>query len=149
MDKGMIIGAEHESSVVATVPFVTFRHATSVRHWLAMSVQRAFFDHDAVVAFVSASHFTLSPGSRPSARGRLLRVALPAPGFLRPRPRDSPSHGRRVRRSWRGRDDERRGQHPSLGHRIFRSFRRRSRCGGGMCAQDGDGALAASVRHRG
>lgn len=31
MDKGIIIGAEHESSVVATVPFVTFRHATSVR----------------------------------------------------------------------------------------------------------------------
>jgi len=29
MDKGIIIGAEHESSVVATVPFVTFRHATS------------------------------------------------------------------------------------------------------------------------
>jgi len=29
MDKGIIIGAEHESSVVATLPFVTFRHATS------------------------------------------------------------------------------------------------------------------------
>jgi len=29
MDKGIIIGAEHESSMVATLPFVTFRHATS------------------------------------------------------------------------------------------------------------------------
>ena len=30
MDKGIIIGAEHESSVMSTLPFVTFRHATSV-----------------------------------------------------------------------------------------------------------------------
>ncbi|KAI0004091.1 RIC1-domain-containing protein [Russula compacta] len=29
MDKGIIIGAEHESSVVASLPFATFRHATS------------------------------------------------------------------------------------------------------------------------
>ena len=116
MDKGIIIGAEHESSVVATVPFVTFRHATSVRKWLAMSLQRAFFDHDAVVPFVSASYFTFSPGSSPSARGGLIRVALSALGFLRPRPRDSPSHGRRIRGNWRGRNDEWRGQHPSVGH---------------------------------
>lgn len=103
-----------------------------------------------LVASVSAPHFAFSPGSRSSARGGLLRVALPAPGFLRPRPRDSPSHGRRVRSGRRGRDDERRGQqqHPSVGHRIFRPFRRRARCGRGMCAQDGNGALAASVRHR-
>ena len=31
MDKGIIIGAEHESSVMSKLPFVTFRHATSVR----------------------------------------------------------------------------------------------------------------------
>ena len=30
MDKGIIIGAEHESGTGATLPFVTFRHATSV-----------------------------------------------------------------------------------------------------------------------
>lgn len=30
MDKGIIIGAEHESGMGATLPFVTFRHATSV-----------------------------------------------------------------------------------------------------------------------
>ena len=30
MDKGIIIGAEHESSVMSNLPFVTFRHATSV-----------------------------------------------------------------------------------------------------------------------
>ncbi|KAF8506868.1 RIC1-domain-containing protein [Russula emetica] len=29
MDKGIIIGAEHESSVMSNLPFVTFRHATS------------------------------------------------------------------------------------------------------------------------
>ncbi|KAF8482108.1 RIC1-domain-containing protein [Russula ochroleuca] len=29
MDKGIIIGAEHESSIGTTLPFVTFRHATS------------------------------------------------------------------------------------------------------------------------
>ena len=30
MDKGIIIGAEHESGMGTTLPFVTFRHATSV-----------------------------------------------------------------------------------------------------------------------
>ena len=31
MDEGIIIGAEHESSIMSNLPFVTFRHATSVR----------------------------------------------------------------------------------------------------------------------
>src|SRR6266851_6388387 len=44
MNKGIIIGAEHESTVVATLPFVTFRHATSVRQWLAVSGEHPFFD---------------------------------------------------------------------------------------------------------
>lgn len=31
MDKGIIIGAEHEVAARSTLPFVIFRHATSVR----------------------------------------------------------------------------------------------------------------------
>jgi RAB6A-GEF complex partner protein 1 len=30
MDKGIIIGAEHEAATRSNVPFVMFRHATSV-----------------------------------------------------------------------------------------------------------------------
>lgn len=37
MDKGIIIGAEHESSMGSALPFVTFRHATSVRQWFILS----------------------------------------------------------------------------------------------------------------
>jgi len=33
MDKGIIIGAEHESGIGTTLPFVTFRHATSVSRY--------------------------------------------------------------------------------------------------------------------
>jgi hypothetical protein len=33
MDKGIIIGAEHESGMGSTLPFVTFRHATSVSRY--------------------------------------------------------------------------------------------------------------------
>lgn len=32
MDKGIIIGAEHETATRKNLPFVMFRHATSVRH---------------------------------------------------------------------------------------------------------------------
>jgi hypothetical protein len=148
MDKGIIIGAEHESSMVATLPFVTFRHATSVRQWLAISGEHSLTD--VIVALVLAPHLTLSFGSWPSTRGGLLRVALPTPGFLRPRSRDSPPHGRRIRSSWRGCDDsERRRQYPSVCHRVFRLLRCCSRCGSGLCAQDRNGALAPTFRYRG
>ena len=59
MDKGIIIGAEHESSVMSKLPFVTFRHATSVRigH---VRVRGAFSNlTKAIVAFVSASRFAV------------------------------------------------------------------------------------------
>lgn len=36
MDKGIIIGAEHESVTRVNLPFVMFRHATSVRGWLLL-----------------------------------------------------------------------------------------------------------------
>ena len=107
MDKGIIIGAEHESSVASTLPFVTFRHATSVSQRLAVSEMN--FLTRALVAFVPASHSAFSSGSRPGTGGGLLRVALPAPGFLRTCSRNSPSHGRRVRSDWGGFDDERGG----------------------------------------
>jgi hypothetical protein len=121
MDKGIIIGAEHESSVVSTLPFVTFRHATSVRQRLAVDEMNLLIRP--IVAFVSASYSAFSSGSRPSTRGGLLRVALPTPGFLRTCSRNSPSHGRRVRSDWGGFDDERGGQQPSSRHRVFGSFR--------------------------
>jgi RIC1 len=59
MDEGIIIGAEHESSVVSNLPFVTFRLATSVRigH---VRVRGAFSNlTKAIVAFVSASQFAV------------------------------------------------------------------------------------------
>ena len=121
MDKGIIIGAEHESSVVSTLPFVTFRHATSVRQRLAVPEMNLLIRP--IVAFVSASHSAFSSSSRPSTRGGLLRVALPTPGFLRTCSRNSPSHGCRVRSDWGGFDDERGGQQPSSRHRVFGSFR--------------------------
>ena len=43
MDKGIIIGAEHESTVMSRLPFVTFRHATSVR---ISRVRSAFSNQD-------------------------------------------------------------------------------------------------------
>ena len=107
MDKGIIIGAEHESSVVASLPFATFRHATSVRKWLVARGEHPLTED--TVALVSASHFTLSSRSWPSTRGGFLRIALPAPGFLRTRPRDSPSHRCRIRGNWRGYDNKWRG----------------------------------------
>ena len=81
MDKGIIIGAEHESSVMSNLPFVTFRHATSV----SIIGVRSIYLTKPIVAFVSASHFAFSSGSWPSTRGGVLRVALPASGFLRTR----------------------------------------------------------------
>jgi hypothetical protein len=37
MDKGIIIGAEHEVATRLKLPFVMFRHATSVRYSLPAS----------------------------------------------------------------------------------------------------------------
>lgn len=51
MDKGIIIGAEHESSVMSNLPFVTFRHTTSVR---VSRVRVAFSNHK-----VTQSHLFL------------------------------------------------------------------------------------------
>src|SRR5258708_25285708 len=145
MDKGIIIGAEHESSVMSNLPFVTFRHARSVR---ISRVTGAHTLTDVTVPFVSASHLAFSSGSWPSTRGGLLRVALPAPGFLRTCPRDSPSHSRRVRSNWGRTNNECGGQQPSVCHRFFGSFRCCSGRGSRMCAQNGNDALAPSVRHR-
>lgn len=38
MDKGIIIGAEHESATRINLPFVMFRHTTSVRGYLHLVV---------------------------------------------------------------------------------------------------------------
>lgn len=38
MDKGIIIGAEHESATRINLPFVMFRHTTSVRDYLPLVV---------------------------------------------------------------------------------------------------------------
>jgi hypothetical protein len=90
MNKGIIIGAEHESGVGATLPFVTFRHATSVRQQPVLSRSTPLTED--IVTSIFTSHPTLSPGSRPSGRGGFLCVALPTPRFLRTRSRDSPPH---------------------------------------------------------
>ena len=38
MNKGIIIGAEHEATAKSNLPFVTFRHATSVSYILAFQI---------------------------------------------------------------------------------------------------------------
>lgn len=38
MDKGIIIGAEHEAATRMNLPFVMFRHATSVSHPVLLSL---------------------------------------------------------------------------------------------------------------
>jgi hypothetical protein len=41
MDKGIVIGAEHEAVARANLPFVMFRHATSVRVTMHSSLQQS------------------------------------------------------------------------------------------------------------
>ncbi|KAI0257303.1 RIC1-domain-containing protein [Lactifluus subvellereus] len=57
MDKGIIIGAEHESSLGSTLPFVTFRHATS-SHLFLHHILRFHLEAGQVEEAVSfASHY--------------------------------------------------------------------------------------------
>lgn len=59
MDKGIIIGVEHEAAIRTNLPFVMFRHATSVGFYilLKLSAQDAHFTP---VAIVSSTYIALS-----------------------------------------------------------------------------------------
>ena len=61
MDKGIIIGAEHEAATRANLPFVMFRHATSVSRMLIIIFALPGIDIELVeVSLIFTSYITLS-----------------------------------------------------------------------------------------
>ena len=82
MDKGIIIGAEHEAAARMNLSFVMFRQSTSVRIFdilLVLPTERS------TVPPLLASHPLTLPRSRPYRRSRHLRILLQGTYFLRSR----------------------------------------------------------------
>lgn len=59
MDKGIIIGAEHETATRSNLPFVMFRHATSVSP-IYLTVEEFIYRASSRTYFYSTSSCTIS-----------------------------------------------------------------------------------------
>lgn len=84
MDKGIIIGAEHESATRSNLSFVMFRHATSVSFPIdSLAIGSNYFTP--IVSSVFASHPAI-PARRPTSQGGCeFRDTLQGPGIFRAR----------------------------------------------------------------
>lgn len=65
MDKGIIIGVEHEAAIRSNLPFVLFRHATSVVFYF-LRLQIASFTPFAKVLSLFAAYIITSFGKQTS-----------------------------------------------------------------------------------
>ena len=139
MDKGIVIGAEHEAAVRMNLPSVMFRQSTSVRmfgHNSSPSTER-----DSVPPFPPPYPFTL-PRSWPHRGSGHLRFLLQRTDFLRSRARNPPSHyrgGGGRSGKYPNKPDERGS--PCCG-RVFGPFRRCAGRGGRLRTQNGDDTVA-------
>lgn len=92
MDKGIIIGAEHEIATRSNLPFVMFRHATSV----SRTFDYIFSDSTFVVALVLASCLAGASGGSAGQGGCPLRFALSESYLLCTCIGDSATYRRRI-----------------------------------------------------
>lgn len=89
MDKGIIVGAEHEAAARMNLPFVMFRQSTSVR--LFGGTPFTHTERIPVPPFLASHPFTLSR-SRSHRGGRHLRFPLQGTNLLCSRARNPSTH---------------------------------------------------------
>lgn len=83
MDKGIIIGAEHEAATRMNLSFVMFRHVTSVCHlFLAFCFWLLSFNIS-LVALIHSPYTWFPLGELPDQGSGPIRVQLSAPRLFR------------------------------------------------------------------
>ena len=164
MDKGIIVGVDQETSLRRSLDFALFRIITTVRPLvtpLSRSLEAATDPVRDVDARTDAPLLAPRPAGPPRplavARGRPLRLALPAARLLPARTRDAPARGPRGRGrlgrrvvvdiAKRARTCSRTRRAPRSGHRLPRPLRRLPAGRRQLCAQDRGDEVGAPVPH--
>jgi hypothetical protein len=96
MDKGIIIGAEHEAATRKNLPFVMFRHATSVSSIATFILLLMWMSCLFQVSLVFAPYFALPSRSAAGSGGCYVCWTLSTPCVFRTCVGDPSSYGRRV-----------------------------------------------------
>ena len=96
MDKGIIIGVEHEAAIRSNLPFVLFRHATSVVFYFSIYSLSPLMLFSQVLPFFAA--YLIAPfRKRSSLRSRFLCIILQELGVLCTFIGDSTTYCGRIR----------------------------------------------------